>query len=87
MTYAEFSEGDVYLHDTPEGSWVCCGCRLTPMTQTHLYGEAFAVRGNRRFADLEQVEDHIYEHLNNGHQIPPRCLKLIEEELKEEMAR
>lgn len=83
MSYAEFSEGDVYLQSTPEGSWICCGCKLAPMIRTHLFKEMFEVRDNQRFTNLEDVEDHVYEHLNKGHQVPPRCLKLIEEELSQ----
>jgi hypothetical protein len=81
MIYAEFSEGDIYLHDTPEGAWICCGCRLQPVITTSLYGEIFKISDNKRISTLEEVEDHVYEHLNKGHVIPSRCLKRIEDEL------
>lgn len=84
MSYAEFSEGDVYLQDTPEGGWLCNGCKLAPLVNTSLYGELFKVHDNVRLTNLDDVEDHIYDHIKKNHIVPKRCLKRIEQELEEQ---
>jgi len=81
VSYAQFSEGDVYLYAPAEGGWLCMGCKLARKETTELYRETFKVHKNQRFTDLEDVENHIYEHLSKGHQLPPRCLKQIQEEM------
>lgn len=64
MSYARFSEGDIYIFLSIEGTLECCGCYLT--------GPGFF--GHFDCATTDEMLAHIEEHRAAGHKIPERCV-------------
>lgn len=68
MSYARFSEGDVYIYSDGV-ALVCCGCSL---------------RRNWNYETRRAMIHHIHEHQKAGHHVPTRCLRRLKEELLRE---
>lgn len=82
MAYASFEEGHgLDLHDLVEGGWVCSGCKLTRSTRGVGDNDW---RGCIKLHKLEEVQDHVYEHYNQGHYVPEQCFDRILKELQAE---
>jgi hypothetical protein len=68
MSYARFSEGDVYVFLNVGGTLECCGCSL----------------GDRwDFDSTDAMLEHLREHAAAGHAIPDRCIPGLEEDREE----
>lgn len=67
MSYARFSEGDVYLYASVGGGIFCDSCRLrvssAPAAPFTTYDEAIA---------------HVREHMKHGHRVPDRTIPALE---------
>lgn len=71
MSYCRFGEGDVYLYGGADG-WVCCNC--------HLSDECFA---DTVLPSLQEVKEHLEEHLDADHDVPDRAMQRVCRELAE----
>jgi len=69
MSYARFSEGDIYLYKNVGGGWTCCACTEAGHTVN--------------FATIGAVANHVRQHADAGDDIPPRASRRIAEELTE----
>ena len=70
MSYARFSEGDVYIY--PDGLIGGYTCQLCSLVDTFLFW----------CETLEELREHVIAHIFAGDVVPDRCLKRIEEEIK-----
>lgn len=77
MSYARFSEGDIYVFATFDDVYECCSCRLA-LAQPHA-----AFHDSQTFATTEAIIAHVHEHIDVGHDVPARCLERLESELVE----
>jgi hypothetical protein len=60
MSFARFSEGDVYVYLNTSGLYECCFCSLA--------GECV------RVPTAAEMLSHVEEHRRAGHEIPDRCV-------------
>ena len=60
MSYARFSEGDVYVFLSVGGHLECCGCILNPRTVT--------------LDTTQKMLEHLEGHRHAGHLIPERTV-------------
>lgn len=60
MSFARFSEGDVYVYLNTSGLYECCFCDLA--------GECV------RVPTAAEMLSHVEEHRRAGHKIPGRCV-------------
>lgn len=61
MSFARFSEGDLYVYLNTEGLFECCGCGLQD-------GGCFFCR------TAAEMIAHVKKHRRAGHDVPDRCL-------------
>ena len=69
MSYARFSEGDVYVWQSWTGKFICDFCSLA--------GAAFVC--DTRAEMLE----HLQKHIDAGHSVPDRAITRLREEMDE----
>ncbi len=69
MSYARFSEGNIYLYLFDDNFWECNSCWLSEDRQS------------QHFHNLADVKSHVEAHQQAGHIVPRRCIEQIEEEL------
>lgn len=90
MSYARFSEGDVYLIGTTQDNeevFYCCGCLLNAKEwvdneDSFLGGFLRALSGQPDFMSSSRYEtlDHLGDHLEAGHEVPQRAIEGIANE-------
>lgn len=73
MSYARFSEGDLYLFENISGGWTCQFCLLEKDNRNH------------EMCSLEEVEQHLLNHIEVGHSVPDRALERVRRELEGEV--
>lgn len=70
MSYARWSEGDVYLYPHIDGYYLCCRCTLC--------GGDW---GDWKSTELLDVLDHLKAHRDAGHTVPQRAFDQVNREL------
>lgn len=71
MSYARFSNGDVYVYSTGD-DWVCCSCKLSPSRETVVFDSRL---------DLLK---HLVQHVETGHRVPSYALDRLQSEIAAE---
>ena len=95
MSYARWSEGDIYVYGMSDGSYVCMQCPLMPTFQGTFAFQVLSDDPELRDAKstihesfschtLKELQTHILQHIEEGHSVPARCLADIEREIEEE---
>ncbi len=75
MSYARFSEGDVYVFGDAESAFTCCGCKLAPKTDSLFWGY-----GNFCCKTNEEMRTHLELHALKGHSVPSRAFQRLDDE-------
>ena len=75
MSYARFSEGDIYLYPGGSPPWICCNCKLMPEVEDPDDREYTHINS------LQETFQHVIEHRKAGHLVPDRCIKRLKSEL------
>lgn len=78
MSYARFTDGDVYVFANTDGQLECCGCMLQErewvddpsMPFTHGYYRAVGEIVPYRFDGTTGMIAHLQRHTNAGHDVP-----------------
>jgi len=79
MSYARFSEGDVYLFAHADfGGWLCQGCGLPEDHEKRFGGEHSCW-----LVTASEVLEHLEAHIEAGHDVPERAVRRIEKEIAE----
>ena len=68
MSYARFSEGNIYVFPDARGGYTCQLCSLSDTFEFNC-------------ETLEELHVHVIAHIEAGDTVPDRCLKRIEEEI------
>jgi hypothetical protein len=79
MAYCRFdAKSDLYLYHHIDGYWECCACRLTKKTGNPPWYRSV------RFTSLQAVWAHFADHIAHGHEVPPRALKRVAQEVRKQ---
>ena len=73
MSYARWSEGDVYVFGNVKGGITCMQCKLMP-------GEEEGWTGDFSCSFPEGMLLHLQEHKDAGHSVPDRAMERLEKE-------
>lgn len=66
MSYARFSEGDIYLYASVGGGIYCDGCQLRDQLESPT------------FATYDEAIAHVRDHQKRGHLVPARAIPDLE---------
>jgi len=80
MSYCRFSEGDVYMYPSVDGTIVCQMCLI--LIEDQRQGKTW----NSVFTSLEEAYEHLQEHLKRGHTVPERAFIRLRHEILGEQA-
>lgn len=90
MSYARFSEGDVYVfhgrtaHGIETVGYVCMACRMTPNDAAKLKtydGKIFEWHGDFVCRHPDGMLGHLRAHQEAGHLVPRRAILRLKQEL------
>jgi murein endopeptidase len=76
MSYARWSEGDVYVFSHVDGGIMCMSCSLMP--------EEDGCHSSFTCRFPEEMLKHLQEHKDAGHSVPDSAMKRLEKEAIEE---
>jgi hypothetical protein len=81
MSYARFSEGDIYIFRSWEelgvDVWICCGCCLTEIKE---FTPGYKWYDDFKTYKIKEMVAHVESHIAAGHRVPQRCLERLKEE-------
>lgn len=69
MSYARFSEGDIYLYACVSGGIFCCSCRLARPDN---------LEGLWTFSTYDEAIAHVRKHIEAGHRVPEHTIPALE---------
>lgn len=79
MSYARFSEGDIYLFAHADFSgWICQLCSLPEGHE-----KKFGCEGSCYLVTAREVLGHLEAHIETGHEVPERAMERIKIEIIE----
>ena len=86
MSYARWSEGDVYIYRGTDGMYHCMCCPFMPTHKKRLFWTASEIEMHGCFStgSGQEMLKHMKKHQEAGHEVPSRALEQLEEELKDE---
>jgi hypothetical protein len=68
MSYARFSNADVYVYLDVGGYFNCCACWLGDLLEGDIFHESFHARSTT------EILSHLEEHRQAGHDVPDDCI-------------
>lgn len=84
MSYARWSEGDVYIYCDTGGTYHCMCCTLMPTQKAHpFWAPASELEMHQGFSTGSGTEmlEHMKKHREAGHAVPDRAIERLEGEL------
>lgn len=90
MSYARFSEGDVYVfrgkeaHGSKKDRYICMACKMTPDNATKLKtydGKIFEWHGDFVCQHPNGMLGHLRAHQEAGHLVPRRAILRLKQEM------
>lgn len=73
MSYARWSEGDVYVYEDVSGGFTCCGCSLHPDNDKDGPGAVKSINVETR----EDMIIHLKGHIAAGDFVPDRAIERL----------
>ncbi len=85
MSYSRWSEGEVYVFATPDGTIICMMCHLMGF-KTVTTGPLEGLDFPEDFVASTRTEmlEHLKVHKRKGHRVPGRAIERLEQEIEEE---
>lgn len=77
MSYARWTEGDVYVFGNVDGGFTCMSCQFMPKCEN----SKFNLTKDFQCNTIKEMLDHLKRHEDEGHEVPPRAIKRLKEEL------
>lgn len=78
MSYARWSEGDVYVYEDVSGGFTCCGCSLHPDNDKEDGpDEVKSINVKTR----QEMLAHLDKHVAAGHLVPSRAVERLKREI------
>lgn len=90
MSYARWSEGDVYVFHHVDAYLICMCCTLTPLSEYEtLWGaedepERVMLHDDYKTQRRSEMIAHLAEHQAAGHGVPSRAARMLAQEIGEE---
>lgn len=89
MSYARWSDGDVYVFGTTGGSFICMCCRFTPMKLCHpsaLFDGLgkFSMHDDFTCESEQKMLEHLEKHRDEGDLVPEHAFERLKEEIEKD---
>lgn len=82
MSYARWSDGDVYVFGTGKG-FVCMVCSLMPKEKCDGMLKGAMMNKDFQCKSEEEMLEHLKQHITAGDMVPNDAIERLKEEIKE----